>query len=47
MQIHLGAIGTVGPKDVAKACKMKEMVMSQKGVGYVVANRSNINNYGV
>ncbi len=37
---------TVGRKEIAKALKMKEDAMSKKGLGYVAANGSNIENYG-
>jgi hypothetical protein len=46
VQIDSGAVDTVGPKEVAKAFKMKETVMSKKGIGFVAANGSSIRNYG-
>ena len=30
--VHSGALGTAGPKDVAKALAVKENVMSKKGL---------------
>ncbi len=44
--IDSGAIDAVGPKEVAKAFKMKETVMSNKGIGHAAANGSNISNFG-
>ncbi len=46
VQIDAGAVDTVGPTEVARALKMKETVMSKKGIGYLAANRSSIENYG-
>jgi hypothetical protein len=46
VQIDSGAIDTVGPKEIAQAFKMKETVMSKKGVGHVAAKGSSIKNYG-
>ena len=46
MQIDSGAIDTVGPKEIAGACKMRETEISKKGVGYVAANGSGIKNHG-
>ncbi len=39
-------IDTVGPKEIAKAFKMRENAMSKRGLGYVAANGSKIKNYG-
>ena len=33
VQVDSGAIDTVGSKEIAKAFKMKENVMSKKGLG--------------
>ena len=41
-----GAIDTVGPKSMAGAFKMRETEMSRKGIGFVAANGSSIQNYG-
>ena len=46
VQIDSGAIDTVGPKEIGKAFEMKETEMSKKGIGYVAANGSSIENYG-
>ncbi len=39
-------IDTVGPKDIADAFKMKDTLMSKRGIGYIAANGSNIKNNG-
>ena len=44
IQIDPGAIGIVGPKEIAGAFAMKETLMSKKGIGYVAANASRIKN---
>ncbi len=36
----------MGPREVARALKTKETVMSKRGVGYVAENWSSIENYG-
>ncbi len=41
-----GAIDTVGPREIAKALKVKETAMSKKGLGYVAANGSKAKNNG-
>ncbi len=46
VKIDSGDIDTVGPKDVARAFKMKATVMSKKCMGCVAANGSSIENYG-
>jgi hypothetical protein len=46
VQIDSGAIDTVGPKEFARACEMKETEMSKRGIGHVAANGSSIKNYG-
>ena len=46
IQIDSGAIDTVGQKNIAAAFKMRETEMSKKGIGFVAANGSSINNYG-
>ncbi len=46
VQVGSGAIGTVGPKEIAKALKMKANAKSNKDLGYVAANGSKIKNYG-
>ncbi len=45
VQIDSGAIGTVGPKEIARAFEMKETAMSKRGIGCVAANRSGLKNY--
>ncbi len=44
VQIDSGAIDTVGPKETAKAFKMKDMIMSERGIGFVAAIGSGIKN---
>ena len=46
VQTDSGAIDTVGPTEIAKACEMKDMIMSRRGIGFAVANGSGIKNYG-
>ena len=46
VQIDSGAIDTVGPKEIARAFEMKETEMSKRGIGYVAANGSSVENYG-
>ncbi len=46
MQINSGAIGAVGPKEIAKAFEVKETEMSERGMGYVAVNGSSVKNYG-
>ena len=46
VQIDSGAIDTVGPKEIAKAFEVKETEMSKRGIRYVAANGSSIENYG-
>ncbi len=46
VQIDSGAIDTVGPKEIAKACEMKETEISNRDVGYIAANGSSIKKYG-
>ncbi len=46
VQIHSGAIDTVGPREVAQAFELKETAMSKRGVGFVAANGGSIKNYG-
>ena len=36
----------MAPKEVAKAFELRETVMSKKGIGFVAANGSKIENYG-
>ncbi len=42
VQIDSGAMATVGPKEIARAFEMMEMVMSKRGVGFVAASESGI-----
>ncbi len=46
IQIDLGAMDTVGPKEMAKGFEMKEAAMSKRGIGFVRASGSGIENYG-
>ncbi len=46
VQVGSGVIDTVGPKETAKACEMKEMARSKRGIGFVAAKGSRIKNYG-
>ncbi len=34
------------PKEIAKGFEMKETIVSKRGIGFVAANGSGINNYG-
>ncbi len=56
-RVHVGAVnggrcqGGVGecfegPKEIAKAFDVKETVMTRRGIGYVAADGSHVNNYG-
>ncbi len=44
VQIHSGAIDTVAPMEIAKAFETKEPEMSKRGIGYVAASGSSIEN---
>jgi len=46
VQVDSGAIDTVAPKSVAKKFELKETPASRRGVGFVAANGSKIQNYG-
>ena len=46
VQVDSGAIDTVAPKNVAKKFELKETPASRRGVGFVAANGSKIQNYG-
>ena len=46
MQIHSGAIESVGPKEIAKAFELKEAAMSKRGFKIVAATSSGVKNYG-
>ena len=46
VQVDSGAIDTVAPRSVAKRFELKETSASRRGVGFVAANGSKIQNYG-
>ncbi len=46
LQVDSGAIDPAGPKEIAKAFKMKENEMSKMGLVYVAASGSKIDNNG-
>ncbi len=46
VQIDIGAIDAVGPKEISTAFEMKNAEMSKRGIGYVAAGGSSVENYG-
>ncbi len=41
----MGAIDTVGRKEIAKAFELKETVVSKRGIGFFAASGSEVKNY--
>ncbi len=46
IQIDSGAVDSVGPKEIEKALKLQETMISKKGIGFVAAIGSIIQSYG-
>ncbi len=46
VQIDSGAIGTVGPRAIARAFETKETAVSRRDIGFVAARGSGIKDYG-
>ncbi len=46
VQIDSGAVDAVGPTEIARAFEVTETDTSQRGIGYVAASGSSIENYG-